>query len=169
MIADVDVASIITGLQSGAAWRYRMIFVMDILTIRLFIIQDATGESMPPDMRAIPLWPSAFPVRREFSLPLSVSTSMNDIMISLTLLPSLIFLMENADDHHPQRHVFRAADTHQSAVIIHLNRCFTMLNGHIDTRWQLFRRLMPIRHQDILNLCFICCRTAFARINGRLK
>ncbi len=101
MIADVDVASIITGLQSGAAWRCRIMFVMAILTIRLFIIQDATGESMPPDMRAIPLWPSAFPVKTEFSVQLSVSTSMNDIMISLTLRPSLIFLMENADLLHP--------------------------------------------------------------------
>jgi len=44
MIADVDVASIITGLQAGAAWGYHLIFVMLILTIPLFIIQDAAGR-----------------------------------------------------------------------------------------------------------------------------
>ncbi|AFZ70489.1 Mn2+/Fe2- transporter, NRAMP family [Caldisphaera lagunensis DSM 15908] len=43
MIADVDVASIIEGLQSGIAWGYRMIFIMLILTIPLFFIQDAAG------------------------------------------------------------------------------------------------------------------------------
>lgn len=44
MIADVDVASIITGLQAGASWGYHLIFVMLILTIPLFIIQDAAGR-----------------------------------------------------------------------------------------------------------------------------
>ncbi len=44
MIADVDVASIITGLQSGAAWGYRMVFVMAVLTVPLFLIQDAAGR-----------------------------------------------------------------------------------------------------------------------------
>ncbi len=44
MIADVDVASIITGLQAGAAWGYHLIFVMLILTVPLFIIQDAAGR-----------------------------------------------------------------------------------------------------------------------------
>ncbi len=44
MIADVDVASIITGLQAGAAWGYHLIFVMLVLTIPLFIIQDAAGR-----------------------------------------------------------------------------------------------------------------------------
>ncbi len=44
MIADVDVASIITGLQAGAAWGYHLIFVMLILTFPLFIIQDAAGR-----------------------------------------------------------------------------------------------------------------------------
>jgi Mn2+/Fe2+ NRAMP family transporter len=44
MIADVDVASIITGLQAGATWGYHLIFVMLLLTIPLFIIQDAAGR-----------------------------------------------------------------------------------------------------------------------------
>lgn len=44
MIADIDVASIITGLQAGASWGYRMVFVMLILTIPLFIIQDVAGR-----------------------------------------------------------------------------------------------------------------------------
>ncbi|WP_292319544.1 NRAMP family divalent metal transporter [Caldisphaera sp.] len=43
MIADVDVASIVEGLQSGVAWGYRMVFIMLILTIPLFFIQDAAG------------------------------------------------------------------------------------------------------------------------------
>ncbi len=44
MIADIDVASIITGLQAGAAWGYHLIFVMLLLTVPLFIIQDAAGR-----------------------------------------------------------------------------------------------------------------------------
>lgn len=44
MIADVDVASIITGLQAGATWGYHLIFVMLALTVPLFIIQDAAGR-----------------------------------------------------------------------------------------------------------------------------
>ena len=44
MIADIDVASIITGLQAGASWGYHLIFVMLILTIPLFLIQDAAGR-----------------------------------------------------------------------------------------------------------------------------
>jgi len=44
MIADVDVASIITGLQAGAAWGYRMIFILIVLIFPLFIIQDAAGR-----------------------------------------------------------------------------------------------------------------------------
>lgn len=44
MIADVDVASIITGLQAGASWGYHLIFVMLALTVPLFIIQDAAGR-----------------------------------------------------------------------------------------------------------------------------
>ena len=44
MMADVDVASIITGLQDGSAWGYRMVFVMIALIVPLFLIQDATGR-----------------------------------------------------------------------------------------------------------------------------
>ncbi len=44
MIADVDVASIVTGLQAGASWGYHLVFVMLILTVPLFIIQDAAGR-----------------------------------------------------------------------------------------------------------------------------
>ncbi|MGC9116259.1 MAG: NRAMP family divalent metal transporter [Conexivisphaera sp.] len=44
MIADVDVASIVTGLQDGASWGYRMVFVMLILTVPLFFLQDAAGR-----------------------------------------------------------------------------------------------------------------------------
>jgi len=44
MIADVDVASVITGLQSGATWGYHMIFILAILIFPLFIIQDAAGR-----------------------------------------------------------------------------------------------------------------------------
>ncbi|MGC9209988.1 MAG: NRAMP family divalent metal transporter [Acidilobus sp.] len=43
MIADVDVASIVTGLQAGAAWGYRMVILMLILTVPLFVIQDVAG------------------------------------------------------------------------------------------------------------------------------
>ncbi len=43
MIADVDVASIVEGMQSGITWGYRMVFIMLILTIPLFFIQDAAG------------------------------------------------------------------------------------------------------------------------------
>ena len=44
MMADVDVASIITALQAGSVWGYRMIFVMIALTVPLFLILDATGR-----------------------------------------------------------------------------------------------------------------------------
>jgi manganese transport protein len=44
MIADIDVASIITGLQSGASWGYSMIFILLVLIFPLFIIQDAAGR-----------------------------------------------------------------------------------------------------------------------------
>ncbi len=43
MMADIDVASIITALQAGASWGYRMVFIMLALTIPLFLIQDAAG------------------------------------------------------------------------------------------------------------------------------
>jgi Mn2+/Fe2+ NRAMP family transporter len=44
MIADIDVASIITGLQCGASWGYRMIFILLILIFPLFMVQDAAGR-----------------------------------------------------------------------------------------------------------------------------
>lgn len=44
MIADIDIASIITALQAGSTWGYRMVFVMLILTMPLFLIQDAAGR-----------------------------------------------------------------------------------------------------------------------------
>ena len=44
MMADVDVASIITGLQAGSSWGYRMVFVMLALTAPLTIVQDAAGR-----------------------------------------------------------------------------------------------------------------------------
>lgn len=43
MMADIDVASIITALQAGASWGYRLVFIMLALTIPLFLIQDAAG------------------------------------------------------------------------------------------------------------------------------
>ena len=44
MIADIDIASIVTGLQAGSVWGYRMIFVMLVLILPLFFIQDAAGR-----------------------------------------------------------------------------------------------------------------------------
>ena len=44
MIADVDVASIITGIESGSQFKYSMIFIELILIIPLFVIQDAAGR-----------------------------------------------------------------------------------------------------------------------------
>lgn len=44
MIADVDVASIVTGLQAGSSWGYSMVFIMIVLTLPLFFIQDAAGR-----------------------------------------------------------------------------------------------------------------------------
>ena len=44
MIADVDVASIVTGLQAGASWGYHLVFIMMVLAVPLFIIQDAAGR-----------------------------------------------------------------------------------------------------------------------------
>jgi len=43
MIADVDVASIVTGFQVGATWGYLMVGVMLALTVPLFVIQDVAG------------------------------------------------------------------------------------------------------------------------------
>lgn len=44
MMADIDIASIITALQAGSTWGYRMVFIMLILTLPLFFIQDAAGR-----------------------------------------------------------------------------------------------------------------------------
>ncbi len=43
MMADIDVASIITALQAGATFGYRMIFIMIILTIPLIVLQYSSG------------------------------------------------------------------------------------------------------------------------------
>ncbi|MGC8581874.1 MAG: NRAMP family divalent metal transporter [Thermoplasmata archaeon] len=44
MIADIDVGSIITGIQSGAQYGYSLIFINIMLVIPLFIVQDASGR-----------------------------------------------------------------------------------------------------------------------------
>lgn len=44
MIADVDAASILTGLESGAAYRYDLIGVLVLLVAPLFFIQEAAGR-----------------------------------------------------------------------------------------------------------------------------
>jgi Mn2+/Fe2+ NRAMP family transporter len=44
MIADVDVASIITGLETGSLYGYHVIFIMLVLAIPLAIMQYASGK-----------------------------------------------------------------------------------------------------------------------------
>ena len=44
MIADIDIASIITAFQSGASFGYRMAFILLLLIFPLFIVQDAAGR-----------------------------------------------------------------------------------------------------------------------------
>ena len=44
MIADVDAASILTGLASGVAYRYDLIGVILLLTVPLFFVQEAAGR-----------------------------------------------------------------------------------------------------------------------------
>ncbi len=44
MIADVDAASILTGVESGVAYQYNLIGVIVLLTIPLFFVQEATGR-----------------------------------------------------------------------------------------------------------------------------
>ncbi len=44
MIADVDAASILTALASGASYRYDLIWFLALLTIPLFFIQEAAGR-----------------------------------------------------------------------------------------------------------------------------
>ncbi len=43
MIADVDVASIVTGIQSGVSFGYHLIFIEIILTVPLAVIQYVSG------------------------------------------------------------------------------------------------------------------------------
>jgi len=44
MIANVDAASILTALASGASYRYDLIWFLALLTIPLFFIQEASGR-----------------------------------------------------------------------------------------------------------------------------
>ena len=44
MIADVDAASILTALASGASYRYEFIWFLLLLTVPLFFIQEAAGR-----------------------------------------------------------------------------------------------------------------------------
>lgn len=44
MIADVDAASILTAAENGASYGYGMIWVLLLLTIPLFVIQEAAGR-----------------------------------------------------------------------------------------------------------------------------
>jgi manganese transport protein len=44
MIANVDAASILTALASGASYRYELIWFLVVLTIPLFFIQEASGR-----------------------------------------------------------------------------------------------------------------------------
>jgi len=44
MIADVDAASILTGIESGVAYRYDLIWFLAVLVIPLFFVQEAAGR-----------------------------------------------------------------------------------------------------------------------------
>ncbi len=44
MIADVDAASILTGVESGVAFRYDLIWFLLLLTVPLFFVQEAAGR-----------------------------------------------------------------------------------------------------------------------------
>ncbi len=44
MIADVDAASILTGLESGVAYRYDLLWFLLLLTVPLFFVQEAAGR-----------------------------------------------------------------------------------------------------------------------------
>jgi Mn2+/Fe2+ NRAMP family transporter len=44
MIADVDAASILTGLESGVAYRYDLVWFLLLLVIPLFFVQEAAGR-----------------------------------------------------------------------------------------------------------------------------
>jgi len=43
MIADVDAASVITAAESGARFGYHMAFILLVLIVPLFFIQEASG------------------------------------------------------------------------------------------------------------------------------
>ena len=44
MIADVDAASILTGIESGVAFRYDLIWFLLVLVVPLFFVQEAAGR-----------------------------------------------------------------------------------------------------------------------------
>ncbi|HYA56855.1 MAG TPA: divalent metal cation transporter [Thermoplasmata archaeon] len=44
MIADVDAASILTGLESGIAYRYDLVWFLVMLIVPLFFVQEAAGR-----------------------------------------------------------------------------------------------------------------------------
>jgi len=44
MIADVDAASILTALATGASYRYELIWFLVVLTVPLFFVQEASGR-----------------------------------------------------------------------------------------------------------------------------
>ncbi len=44
MIADVDAASILTGVESGVAFQYDLIWFLLLLVVPLFFVQEATGR-----------------------------------------------------------------------------------------------------------------------------
>ena len=44
MIADVDAASILTGIESGVAYRYDLVWFLLLLIIPLFFVQEAAGR-----------------------------------------------------------------------------------------------------------------------------
>ena len=44
MIADVDAASILTGMESGVAYHYDLIWVLLLLIVPLFFVQEAAGR-----------------------------------------------------------------------------------------------------------------------------
>ncbi len=44
MIADVDAASILTGLESGVAYRYDLVWFLLLLIVPLFFVQEAAGR-----------------------------------------------------------------------------------------------------------------------------
>jgi manganese transport protein len=44
MIADVDAASILTGVESGVAYRYDLVWFLVLLIIPLFFVQEAAGR-----------------------------------------------------------------------------------------------------------------------------